>query len=159
MNEDSQTTKADELIALGFRLGGSRRMAQKYPDRVTVKAETDYDLYCPNEPEFVEVMKAHGFSEVAWQHHNYWDDMLIGIWKSEDNPEIEILVRKDVEKYTQAFEIISADMYVKYLWKSSPLRDNNIADPIFCNGVKHFFNSLFQLVGFHFEGTQNDLPF
>lgn len=141
-------TKAEELISLGFRLGGSRRMAQKYPESVLIKPETDYDLYCPNEPEFIEKMKANGFSEINCKHHNYWDDMLIGIWKSEANPEIEILVRHDVEKYRQAFEIISADMYVGFLWKSSPLRDNNIADPVFCNGVKCFFNSLFLLVGF-----------
>ena len=153
----------EEFLGQGFRLGGSRRMNQKFPDQVALKDDTDYDLYCPNEPVLIEAMKAKGFSEVQCQHHNYWDDMLIAIWKCETHPQIEILVRKDVEKYTQAFEIISADMYVKYLWKSSPLRDNNIADPIFCDGVKQFFNSLFKLVGFVNTyapvGSLDDIPF
>ena len=69
MQNKSKTTKADELIALGFRLGGSRRMAQKYPEQVIIKDETDYDLYCPNEPEFIEAMKVNGFAEVDCKHH------------------------------------------------------------------------------------------
>jgi hypothetical protein len=156
------TTCVDELSALGFRLGGSRRMAQKYPEQVKIGEDTDYDLYCPNEPKFIDAMTERGFSEVDCKHHNYWDDMLIAIWKSDAHPNIEILVRKDVEKYTKAFEIIGADMYIDYLWKSSPKRDNNIADPIFCAGVKIFFNSLFRLVGFIGTppaGAIDDLPF
>lgn len=147
-SSESKSALADELISLGFRLGGSRRMAQKYPEQVKVSEDTDYDLYCPDDPKFIEAMTARGFHELNCQHHNYWDDMLLAIWKNDARPEIEILVRKDIEKYTQAFESIGADMYVKYLWKSSPLRDNNISDPIFCEGVKNFFNSLFRLVGF-----------
>jgi hypothetical protein len=37
---------AQALIDRGFNLGGSRYMAAKYPDKISVTEETDWDFYC-----------------------------------------------------------------------------------------------------------------
>jgi hypothetical protein len=152
---------AKELLEAGFSLGGSRRMAQKFPQQVVISEDTDYDLYCPNEPKYTALLRNKGFYEIDAQYRNYWDNMLVGIWKSDAHPECEVLVRKDVQKYSEAFELISADMYVKYLWKSAPCRDSDVAEPIFKEQVKRFFNSLFRLVGYVEPNDFNldDLPF
>lgn len=144
---DTKQQIIDELLSFGFRLGGSRRMAEKYPEKIAVKETTDWDIYCPNGDRYIEKLKQLGFGEVPVYTRTYFDDLLVGIWKNSNIENVEVLVRRDAEKYTLAFEQISADMYYNFLWKSSPARDQNEIDPVFKNRVRNFFNALFALVG------------
>jgi hypothetical protein len=79
-----------------FRLGGSRRMAAKYPDSIHVSDTTDYDFYCSDCPEHIEILDDCGFEKVYAPDRTYWDSQLLEMYKHPDFS-IEVLIRKDGE--------------------------------------------------------------
>lgn len=136
-----------ELLSLGFGLGGSRRMAQKYPALVQVGPDTDWDLYCADTPENRQMLLDEGFQMIEAENRLYWDDMLIDIYKHGAWP-IEVLIRKDCEIYRSSFEALSGEVFLERLWKSSPLRDPNMCKANFSMSVRDYFNGIFKLHGY-----------
>lgn len=132
-----------KLLDAGFKLGGSRRMAEKYPHLIVVNDETDYDFYAQNSSQNIAYLMDNGFEQIDCQNRNYWDDLLVSIWKKPDG-KIEVLLRSDAILYAAAFENIPADTYYKYLWKSSPLLVG--LEKGFLRGfIQTYFNLLFRL--------------
>lgn len=128
----------------GFHLGGSRRMAEKYPDKIQIDVDTDYDFYCSNTPENRAWLETNGFTMIDAQDRTYWDALLVDMYKHDHLP-IEVLIRSNVEHYKRAFESIDADTFFSSLWKSAPFRqfhDNNHRTA-FRAGVCRYFDELF----------------
>jgi hypothetical protein len=131
-----------QLIGNAFRLGGSRRMAEKYPEKVVIHDGTDYDFYGSDTAENRCLLESVGFNWVKATNKNYWDDLLIDIYKHGIYP-IEVLIRKDVELYSKVFECISADDYAFRLWKSNPACPVNDMEA-FRASVCEWFNYAFR---------------
>jgi|SRR2546426_10161068 len=93
---------AQALLDRGFHLGGSRRMAQKYPSQVVINDDTDWDFYCDNTIEKRVLLAGLGFKELECENRNYWDDLLVDIYKHPKLP-FEVLIRKDVDVYAQQY--------------------------------------------------------
>lgn len=123
-------------------------MAEKYPSRFKLTDSTDYDFYCPDTKENKDFLTNEGFVIVAAINKNYWDSLLIDIYKHKDYA-IEVLIRRDCELYSRAFESISADVFYYRLWKSCP--EISIDDlNAFRASVCAYFCSLF----FEFGGVK-----
>ncbi len=133
---------AKKLIEMGCLLGGSRRMAEKYPDKVKVTDETDWDFYIDDDSEHRTNLENLGFVLQECPNRDYWDMLLNDMYK---HPlyDIQVLIRNDLALYTRAFESIDADTYVNELWKSSPVRDHRISKLQFAAKVCAYFNNLF----------------
>lgn len=140
-----------QLVTNSFRLGGSRRMAEKYPEHVSVTDTTDYDFYCSDTQENRYLLESIGFYLVKADIREYWDSLLVDIYKHGVYP-IECLVRKDIELYSKVFEGISVDDYRFRLWKSNP------AAPV--NDISAFRASVCQWFNYSFERAKPvDLPY
>lgn len=151
----------EEIRSTGFGLGGSRRMAEKYPAQIMVGADTDWDFYCEQSEDKVAFLCARGFAKIEAANRNYWDDLLVDIYKHSDFP-IEVLIRRDIDVYRSAFEALSAEVFIDKLWKSSPKADPDKCKSKFRNEVCSYFNGLFRLHGFkevHREMTPDEIPF
>jgi hypothetical protein len=146
----------DELLAAGFGLGGSRRMAQKYPTLVQIGGDTDWDLYCNDTSENRQLLLDKGFLMIEAENRLYWDDLLVDMYKHKSLP-IEVLIRKDCTIYRSSFEALSGEVFVERLWKSSPTRDPNMCKASFCMSVRDYFNGIFRLHGF--TPVPDDVPY
>jgi hypothetical protein len=135
------TTLVAHLFDKGFFLGGSRRMAAKYPNEVKVDAATDWDFYGHYTSTAVDQLVELGFT--AKDPTEYYDDELIQMFVSEDRA-IQVLLRKDVYLYRQVFESIPVELYVRSLWKSSPLRPRTETAKDFNDRVSGWFNAKFK---------------
>lgn len=132
-----------ELLSKGFCLSGSRRMAEKYPEKIKITDSTDYDFYCPESQENRDFLAAKGFYKVDCHNKNYWDTLLVDIFKH-NKYNIEVLIRKNVPLYQMAFESIGADTFYYRLWKSCPEigLENRSA---FSASVCAYFSTLFDV--------------
>ena len=160
-NTDIQAA-AQLLLDNEFYLGGSRKMAQKYPQQITVTEETDWDFYCANTIERRIFLGQLGFEKVEAENRNYWDDLLDDIFKHPSLP-FEVLIRKDVEIYRSSFDALSAEVFIDRLWKSSPkahpeIKTNHIAKGIFRQEVCNYFNCIFKLHGWVNPEIKDDIP-
>jgi hypothetical protein len=126
----------------GFRLGGSRRMAEKFPDKIQVGPGTDWDLYGEDTGENRAFLASLGFALVNAPNRDYWDNLLVDMYQHPDQ-DVQVLLRSDVECYTAAFESIDADTFIDRLWKSSPKRDSRLSKQHFSAIVCDHFNRLF----------------
>ena len=146
-----------ELKNRGFYLGGSRRMAEKYPEKIDmyIKPSTDWDFACEDALDKHQFLIEMGFElQDSCGSSNYWDDLLIDIYKHPFQP-IDVLIRKEMDVYRSAFESLSAEVFIERLWKSSPLRHPNQPTQHFRRGVCDYFNGLFKLHGYN----KYDCPF
>jgi hypothetical protein len=132
----------DTLKERGFRLGGSRRMAEKFPDKIQVGPETDWDLYGEDSEENRALLASIGFALVDAPNRDYWDNLLVDMYQHPDQA-VQVLLRSDVECYTAAFESIDAETFIDRLWKSSPKRDWRLSKQHFLAIVCDHFNRLF----------------
>lgn len=141
------------LMMSNFHLGGSRRMASKYPDIIQIAGQTDWDFYCSDTKGNRDYLISLGFELVQCDQRNYWDNLLLDIYK---HPilNIEVLIRSDVELYSMAFESISGEVFYNKLWKSSPV--NNRDKAAFRQEVCCYFNELFRNVRTKKETQPND---
>ncbi len=140
MDKDS-TIKS--LVAAGFYLGGSRHMAEKYPDKIKVTEKTDWDFSCIDSPKNMRLLNLWGFRK-ACEENSYLDNTAKSIWKHH-NHNIDVVARVKMDIYKAAFESIPADIYIKHLWKSAPGREKRRSGPDFKNHVRDYFNSLFKM--------------
>src|SRR6266436_3305295 len=77
-------------------------MSQKYPSQVVINDETDWNFHCDNAIEKGVLLAGLGFTELECENRNYWDDLLVDIYKHPKLP-FEALVRKDVDVYAQKY--------------------------------------------------------
>lgn len=146
-----------ELRDRGFYLGGSRRMAEKYPNQIIISSDTDYDFCCDDTQENRQFLINNGFTKIEAEDRTYWDDLLVDIYKHTEYP-IEVLVRASKSIYQDAFEALSAEVFMEKLWKSSPLTDPNMPKKFFRMKVCDYFNGMFRLHGYA-GNKPSDLPF
>lgn len=130
----------------GFRLGGSRRMAEKFPDKIQVGPETDWDFYGEDSKTNSTFLASLGFVLVDAPNRDYWDNLLVDMYKHSDQ-DVQVLLRSDVECYAAAFESVDADTFINRLWKSSPKRDSQLSKQQFSAIVCEHFNRLFNEFG------------
>lgn len=152
---------AKALFDRGLHIGGSRYMAAKYPDKIAITDDTDWDFYCDDTIEKRVLLTGLGFEKVEAENRNYWDDLLIDIYKHPTLP-FEVLLRKDVEIYRSAFDAISAEVFIGRLWKSSPTANPELCRAAFRSQCCEYFNGLFRLHGWKNLcniADPNDLPF
>lgn len=136
-----------DLFDAGFKLGGSRRMAEKYPDDVKIGPDTDWDFYAEDTKSNRDFLAANGFERLECPNKNYWDDLLVDIFKHHELP-IEVLLRNQVSVYSETFEGISAQFFINKLWKSSPVRDQDVPQAAFKDSVCKTLNKLFRVNGY-----------
>ncbi len=130
-------------------------MAAKYPEKIKITEETDWDFYCDDTMEKRILLGQLGFVKKDCPNRNYWDDLLIDIF---DHPTLpfEVLIRKDVAIYKSAFDSLSAEVFVDRLWKSSPQANPNLCKAAFRQQVCNYFNGIFALHGWK---NNNDFDF
>jgi hypothetical protein len=138
VNFSSNTLGIEKLKGLPhqFFLGGSRRMAVLGAERGIVFAlrpGTDYDFYATWEQEVVADLKNAGFTKTSTEYE-YYDDETVAIMIMDD---VQIVLRKDAEFYSNVFENINPQFFHDYLWKSGP----NSPSP---DQIRNIFNQLFQ---------------
>lgn len=126
----------EKLRQQGFTLylGGSRRMAERFPTHVLVKGTTDYDYYATYTEALEKAILSNPDFEVT-------DDPSRGGYPCDTEVvkivhhldlSLQIVLRKDAEFYRAVFESITAKFYTEHLWKSSPHYPNTDAImPIF----------------------------
>jgi len=131
------------LFDRGFRLGGSRRMAQKFPDAVVIGPHTDWDFYGDESHANHNLLQMMGFGLLDCPNRDYWDDLLVSMYQHPTMP-IQVLLRSDTETYTSAFESIDSTTFVTKLWKSSPLLLDYMSGGHFKETVRAYFNELFR---------------
>jgi hypothetical protein len=139
----------EALRGRNFYLGGSRRMAEKYPDKIAplMKPNADWDFCCIDSKENRDAIERLGF---ICQHRNgssYWDDLLVDIYKHPEMP-VDVLIRHDVKIYADAFESLSPEVFIDRIWKSSPTRNPKEPTSYFRERVSTYFNALFRLHGY-----------
>lgn len=122
----------------GFYLGGSRRMAQKYPDRVIIRSSTDYDYNGQDGDDAEKLLKALGFKPMHGAG-NYNDDQAFSFWK---NGKVTVILRENLNLYKKAFELVDIDAYLHRFWKSSP----HLKVPFSKEQTRDYFNCLFDAV-------------
>lgn len=113
------------LLGLGLLLGGSRRMAQKYPASVIINEETtDWDFYtsAKNTDHYFDLIK-EGW-EIRWSH-SYADSVHLATLTHKKYPNIQIGLKTDDEIFQTAFESITEEEYLNIVWKSSPRLRNS----------------------------------
>ena len=130
----------------GFRLGGSRRIAEKYPDKIRIGTESDWDLYGEDSEENRASLASLGFAVVDAPNRDYWNNLLVDMFQHPDH-DVQVLLRSDVECYTAAFESIDAETFINRLWKSSPKRDSRLSRQHFSAIVRDHFNRLLNEFG------------
>lgn len=130
----------------GFRLGGSRRMAEKFPDKIQLGPETDWDFYGRDSEGNRACLASLGFALVDAPNRDYWDKLLVDMYQHPDH-DVQVLLRSDVECYAAAFESIDAETFINRLWKSSPKRGRRLSRQQFSAIVCDHFNRLFNEFG------------
>ncbi len=145
----STTELVEKLRGRNFYLGGSRRMAEKYPDKIAqyIKPSTDWDFCCIDTKENREVLEHLGFILQPRNGERYWDNLLVDMYKHPEQP-VDVLIRHDVKIYADAFESLSPEVFINTLWKSSPTRNPNEPLSYFRDRVSKYFNGLFRLHGY-----------
>lgn len=103
----------------GFMLCGSRYFAEKYPDYIKIKKDTDWDFFGKNTYANKEILQDLGFYKVS-DVTNYADDLAVSFWKHELY-KIDVILRRKCDTYKRFIENISPHEYCLYLWKSSPV--------------------------------------
>lgn len=145
----------EKLRGRNFYLGGSRRMAEKYPDKIAqyIKSNTDWDFCCIDTKDNRQFLTDNGFEMCnPYGRSSYWDDLLIDMYKHPLHP-IDVLIRHDVKVYSSAFEALSAEVFLERLWKSSPLRNPRQPVECFRKEASKYFNGLFRLHGYSDRAT------
>jgi len=142
-------TLIEKMKLYGFELGGSRRMAEKFPEYIKLSDSTDWDFYCSNDDKYHDFLNDNGFMKLDTPNHDYWDDFLLEIWKHEEFA-IEVLIRTDVNSYKNVFESITPGNFIDNLWKSAPHLKGGINKSQFKANVCARFNQMFLKI---------DLPF
>ncbi len=117
-------------------------MAEKFPDKIQVGPETDWDLYGVDSEENRAILLSLGFSLVDAPNRDYWDNLLVDMYQNNEQ-DVQVLLRSDVKCYTAAFESIDAETFLNCLWKSSPKRDRQLSKQQFSAIVCDHFNRLF----------------
>ena len=117
-------------------------MAEKFPYKIQVGPETDWDLYGEDSKENRAFLASLSFALVDAPNKDYWDNLLVDMYKHPEH-DVQVLLRSDVECYTSAFESIDAETFINQLWKSSPKRDSRISRQHFSAIVCDHFNRLF----------------
>lgn len=112
---------AGKLIDRGFYLGGSRRMAEKYPEFVFVTEKTDYDFNVQHSDDVQDYLDELGFVKDERDDFGYKDNQAMEFW-SKGN--VTVITRKDVDIYKKAFESVTCDEYIRQHWKSSDYLDD-----------------------------------
>jgi len=125
----------NELKARGFYLGGSRRMAEKYPDLIHVNQTTDFDFNAQHSDETIHVLKSLGF-EQKFGSDSYIDDQAVTFWSY---GLVTVITRKDINTYIKAFESIRVEDYLWFHWKSSQC----LKVPFNKCVTRDYFNALF----------------
>ena len=129
------------LMASNFGLGGSRRMAAKYPELIKISDNTDWDFYCSDTAANRDYLDSLGFAKIEAENRNYWDNLLLDIYKH-PTENIEVLIRSDRELYQQCFESIEGQVFYDKLWKSAPHQLGSHKNR-FRQQVCSYFNDLF----------------
>lgn len=133
---DDSYLMALRLMDMGFTLGGSRRMAQKYPQRVIPKADADWDLYVSWSLDALRTLKMLGFYEKSVDR-NYRDNSAAEIWEHK-SLRVQVVLRINTDRYREMFESLTVGEYLR-IWKSNP--DCPVENlPAFYAMVREFIN-------------------
>jgi hypothetical protein len=130
----------DDLIALlqgeGFYLGGSRRMAEKYPsDIIITRPDTDWDFSAQHNADTVRKLKALGFKKLSGT--GYKDSQAVQFYEMGG---VQVVTRYNIDVYRSAFEAVEPGIYKAKLWKSSPQITHFNK-----RKVRNYFNAMFDL--------------
>jgi hypothetical protein len=118
-------------------LGGSRRMAERAPFRITVTDSTDYDYYVTHSASVLSYFLANGFDYAPSSRGGYYlDDEAVDIVQ---RGPVQVVLRHDAEFYYDVFETIDSRFYYEMLWKSSPVVTTDMR-----KNIQPIFNALFQ---------------
>lgn len=144
----------DSLLSLvlsdqKYYLGGSRRMAQKYSDQLSldlvaetivfpITPNTDYDFYTTYSKRVERELASHGFKESHYSY-TYLDTETLKIYININN-KVQVVLRRCASFYEAVFENIDPVFFYNHLWKSSPVMDQNKVEKI-----QDTFNMLFQI--------------
>ena len=123
-----------------FYLGGSRKMAEKHPDRVQVTDDTDWDYNVPCGAEVEDILRKLGdFTSNSFTNADYKDDQAVSYFCTPTR-NVTVITRKDLEVYATAFEMVDVDLYLTKYWKSSP----HLEKPFCKLETKLYFDGLFE---------------
>lgn len=125
-----------EMIDLKFVMGGSRYMAEKFPEDIKVSDNTDYDFNCANKPEYLNWMTDNGFKQHEYAK-GYCDVNCHSVW-IHSLYDIQVIVRNDIDAYGMVFKNMTPSFYKRFVWKSSNILENDR------NGIRETMNTMYQ---------------
>jgi hypothetical protein len=114
-------------------------MAQKFPFKVTVSKDTDYDYNAQHCQETIDYLEQVGVKK-SNINPLYCDNQVVDFYQLPNN--VTVLTRKDLDLYIRAFEKMGVEDYVQHHWKSSP----HLVEPFNNIKTRDFFNKLFDEV-------------
>ena len=151
--------KPDNHIAAGSRLitvadikktgaipCGSRFFAKRFPDCVTIKADTDYDYFVQYDERVYNELRKDGFKCVHRddvcmpqviddESAKYpFDDDCIAILSGSN---CQLIMRNDAIMYSDVIHSITGEFYRDYIWKSGENKPNK-------KQIRSIFNALFK---------------
>lgn len=109
-------------VDLGFDyyLGGSREMAKRNKELITITETTDWDFYATWSVERENILLKKGFTlnESAMDCR---DSETVDIYEGTfEGKEIDFILRVNAEFYSKVWKSIFPEFYYTFLWKSSP---------------------------------------
>lgn len=118
-----------------FYLGGSRRMAEKYPDLIFPKWDADYEYNVQHSDEATRLLSLIGEKQKGSMKYN--DDQAVDFYILDGG--VSVVTRKNLDVYIKAFEMVDPQDYISFLWKSSP----GLTQPFSRDLTRQHFNKLF----------------
>lgn len=104
---------------------GSRYWNELNPTLVPITDKTDYDYVAEYSKELVELLKKHGFftinpnwsnTSLGKQYPDAYTKVVL-YYKAPNQPEIQVILKTNVEKYIRLQKMLTPEFFVAFLWK------------------------------------------
>lgn len=144
----------NDLIQKGAFLGGSREKLNDF-DYTSLR---DWDFHVQKEgnyPYAPKFIRDNFFQQDGEEAVNYEDKFFKSYWKHDTYPHITVIVNSNLTLYKKIWTKLPKSYWHNYVWKSNPMRIEELKDPAKLKKLKlqnrEFFNVLHEMVELDFK--------
>lgn len=119
-------------------------MNKLYPYDVILNDGTDWDFSAQYSPEITEKLLDMGFKEKAFKGEKYKCNQSVCLYEHEN---IDVVLRRNIQTYLEAFETMPIYDYLTKVWKSSKYFSGN------SSLIREYMNERYRVVENNKEGT------
>ena len=127
-----------------FHLSGSRFMNKLYPYDVILSDGTDWDFSAQYSPELTKKLLDMGFKEKTFKGEKYKCNQSVCLYEYEN---IDVVLRRNIQTYLEAFETMPLYDYLTKVWKSSKYFSGNLSL------IREYMNERYRVVENNKKGT------